>query len=243
MFTACVSLDDAVKAPAEANTTYRSADGTELAGYLALPSGDGPHPAVMMVHEWWGLNRDVTILADALAAEGYAVFAPDAFRGQLATSVAAAIAQNRSTPESTIFADLDGALEYLKSHPQVDGSRIATMGFCFGGRQSMYLGIRSSDLAAVITLYGSGLVTDSEELGNMATNGPVLGIFGEDDGSIPLREVEAFGDALDTIGVQNTLTVYPGMDHAFVKSSTYQNDGAAGMAWLEVVGFLDDALR
>jgi carboxymethylenebutenolidase len=106
----------------------------------------------------------------------------------------------------------------------------------------MRLGIRSTGLAAVVTLYGSDLVTEAEDLGNMAENGPVLGIFGEEDGSIPLAEVEEFGQALEAIGAEHTITVYPEVGHAFVKSSTFQNDGAAGDAWAEVVKFLGEAL-
>jgi carboxymethylenebutenolidase len=102
----------------------------------------------------------------------------------------------------------------------------------------MYLGTRARGLAAIVTFYGSGLITDPAEMGLMADNGPVLGIFGEDDGSIPLREVEAFESALDDIGVDSQITVYPGVGHAFVKSSTFQNDGPAGQAWRELLDFL-----
>lgn len=239
---ACVSLEEEVTTPPETNVTYSNSDGTEVQGYLAVPDGDGPFPAVLMIHEWWGLNEDVTIMADALSEEGYVVLAPDALRGELATSVPAAIALNAGTPDEQIHADLDGALAFLMDHESVDPRRIATMGFCFGGRHSMRLGIRSTGLAAVITLYGSDLVTEPSELGNMAENGPVLGIFGEDDGSIPLSEVEAFGEALQQSGVEHTITVYPEVGHAFVKSSTYQNDGAAGEAWDQVVAFLARAL-
>ncbi len=238
----CVSIEESVKTPPETNVTYLSGDGTELVGFLALPPGDGPHPAVVMIHEWWGLNQDIVILAQALAEEGFAVLAPDAMRGELATSVAAAISLNRSTPEEQIFADLDVAVDFLRRQPEVDPNRIATMGFCFGGRQSMYLGTRRTDLAAVVTLYGSGLLTEAAELGSMAENGPVLGIFGEADRTIPLREVEAFDLALDEIGVPHQITVYPDMGHAFVKSSTYKDDGAAGQAWQEVVSFLNGTI-
>ena len=166
------------------------------------------------------------------------MLAPDALRGELATTVPAAIALNSRTPKERIASDLDGALEFLKTHPDVDASRVATMGFCFGGRESMRLGIRAEGLSAVITLYGSGLVTNADELGNLATNGPVLGIFGEKDSSIPLRDVESFSDALHDIGADSTITVYPEMGHAFVKSSTYRDEGAAGQAWDELIGFL-----
>lgn len=238
----CVSLEDAVTTPPETNVSYVSADGTQIDSYLAVPDGEGPFPAVVMIHEWWGLNEDITILADALADEGYVVLAADALRGELATSVPQAISLNRSTPEEQIFADLDAALGFLRQHEAVDARRIATMGFCFGGRQAMYLGIRAEGLAAVATLYGSGLVTNPEELGNLADNDPVLGIFGEDDSSIPLRNVTAFDEALDAIGAEHEIVVYPDVGHAFVKSSTFQNDGPAGEAWRLLVSFLGEAL-
>ena len=237
LLSSCVSIEDTVKTPPETNVTYAGPDGVELLGYLATPAGRGPHPAVLMIHEWWGLNEDITILADALAAEGFVVLAADAYRGELATTVPQALSLTRSIPVQQVRADLDAALRFLKEHDAVDPRRIGSMGFCFGGRESMHLGIRAEGLAAVVTLYGSGLVTDPAELGNLAENGPVLGIFGEEDNSIPLREVEAFGEALETIGVEHTITVYPEVGHAFVKSSTYRDDGAAGRAWEELVAF------
>lgn len=238
----CVSLDDAVTTPPETNVTYETSDGTVINAYLALPEGEGPFPAVLMIHEWWGLNQDVVIMARALAEHGFAVLAADSFRGELATSVPQAISLNRSTPDEQIYGDLDAALAFLRSRDAVDADRVATMGFCFGGRQAMHLGIRSEGLAAVVTLYGSGLVTEPDEMGNLAANGPVLGIFGEDDNSIPLREIRAFEAGLGEIGARHTITVYEDVGHAFVKSSTYDDEGAAGEAWEQLVGFLTDHL-
>ena len=239
----CVSLDDAVTTPPETNLTYESTDGTELQGFLAVPDGEGPFPAVLMIHEWWGLNEDVVIMARALSDRGFVVLAPDALRGELATNVPQAIGLNSSTPDEQIHADLDGALDVLLGHDSVDPDRVATMGFCFGGRHSMRLGVRAEGLAAVVTLYGSDLITSADGLGNMADNAPVLGIFGEEDNSIPLDEVEAFEAALNEIGAPNTITIYPDVGHAFVKSSTFQGDGPAGEAWDQVVRFLEEQLR
>ena len=238
----CVSIEDEVKRKAEANVSYLSEDGTTINAYLSLPEEVEGAPAVLMIHEWWGLNEDIEKLADALAAEGFAVLAADAFRGDLATSVPAAIVQVRSTPQSQIHADLDAALEYLRSRPEVDGDRVGVMGFCFGGRHSMQLGTRATGLSGVVTLYGSDPITDPNDLGNMAANGPVLGIFGETDSSIPLSKVSAFESALDEAGAENTISVYPDIGHAFVKSSTYRNDGAPGEAWKQLVSFFNETL-
>lgn len=245
----CVSLEDTVTTQATPNVTYAGPDGLTLNGYLALPdtartgSVGNQLPAVLMIHEWWGLNQDVTLLADALAAEGFVVLAPDAFRGGFASTVPQAILMNRSTPVEQIYADLDAALAFLMGHDRVDRARVATMGFCFGGRQSMHLGTRTEGLAAVITLYGSGLITDPAQLGRMADNAPVLGIFGEDDSSIPLRDVEGFGLALSQIGARHTISIYPGVGHAFVKSSNHQDDDAPGRAWREVIDFLNREVK
>lgn len=230
------------KDPADPNVTYPAADGTELQGYLATPSGEGSFPAVLMIHEWWGLNLDTARLADALASQGYVVLAPDAFRGSVARDAQGAMAQLNSTPQQQIAADLDSALEYLQEHQAVEPDRVAVMGFCFGGTQAMYMGTRANDLAAVITLYGSGPIQTAEALGNMADNGPVLGIFGAEDQSISLTEVNGFEQALTKAGTENTISVYDGVGHAFVKSTTYDQGGTAQEAWQQVVDFLNNKL-
>lgn len=234
------SFDSA--APATPNVAYRAADGTTIHGYLAQPDGPGPHPAVLMVHEWWGLNVDTTLLADALAAEGYVVLAPDAFRGSLARTSQEAMAQLRSTPQEQIRGDLDAALSYLMDHPAVEADRVASMGFCFGGTQSMYLGTRVEGLAAVVTFYGSGPIQNVNDLGNLPANAPLLGIFGEEDRSIPVSEVRGFQRALNQAGIRNEIEIYPGVGHAFVKSDTYNRGGAPQQAWERLVSFLGQEL-
>ena len=225
------------------NVSFEAADGTTLRGYAARPAGPGPYPGVLMIHEWWGLNVDMTRLADALAERGAVVLAPDTFRGSVAQTPQDAMAQIRSTPQEQIASDLDAALEALRSHEVVDADRVAVMGFCFGGTQAMHLGTRAEGLSAVVTLYGSGPIQNADELGNMAENGPLLGIFGEEDGSIPMEEVRGFEAALNEAGVENTITVYPGVGHAFVKSTTYDQGGAPEEAWNQLVGFLTAELR
>ena len=186
--------------PGERNVTFRSGDGTMLEGYLALPPGRGIRPAVLMIHEWWGLNRDTELLADALAREGFVVLAADAFRGSVADTPAGAMQQIRNTPGEQIAADLDAAFRYLSSHPRVERGSVASLGFCFGGTQSMRMATRNPDLAAAVIFYGSGPITEASELGVMDRNGPVLGIYGEEDGNIPVADVRRFESAMDSRG-------------------------------------------
>jgi len=223
--------------------TYPGPGGVTLQGYLALPTGSGAHPAVLMIHEWWGLNRDITLLADALAKEGYLVLAPDGFRGSVATTPEQAMKQVTGTPREQVAADLDAALAFLRAHPLADPQRVATMGFCFGGTQAMFQGTRQPDLAATVILYGTGPIQDSGALGSMGRSGPVLGIYGEQDTNIPVAQVRAFENALKSRGITSTLTVYPGVGHAFVKSDTYRNGAAAEQAWKQLVAFLAGALK
>ncbi len=229
--------------PGKTNVTFPGPNGVPLRGYLATPNGSGPFPGVVMIHEWWGLNHDTTVLADALAREGFVVLAADAFRGSVARTPADARKQVTETPREQIAADLDAALDFLRSHPQVESDRVASLGFCFGGTQSMYMGTRNPELAAVVIFYGSGPIQDADQLGSMREAGPVLGIYGKEDGGIPVEQVRNFEDAMDARGVENTITIYPGVGHAFVKSDTYQAGGAPEQAWKQVVSFLDDTLK
>lgn len=226
-----------------ANTTYSAADGRELLGYLAAPEGPGPHPGVLLLHEWWGLNEEITHLADALAAEGYVVFVPDAYRGRLATQVPGALYLRLSTPEANIFADMDAGLAYLRDLPEVDAARVASWGFCFGGEQSLQLALRQpQNLAAMVMYYGS-VETDVERLRPLLQAQPVLGIFGETDAQIPVAQVEAFAAALAQLGVEHTVTIYPGVGHAFLNAENYTGTGPAGQAWRQTLAFLATALQ
>jgi carboxymethylenebutenolidase len=229
--------------PAKPNVSYPGPGGITLHGYLALPPGSGPAPGVLMVHEWWGLNRDITLLADALANEGYVVLAADAFRGSVAQTPADAMKQASQTPCEQIAADLDTALDFLRSHARVDPKRVASLGFCFGGTQSMFMGTRNPELAAVVIFYGSGPIADMHQLGSMREAGPVLGIYGEQDTNIPVAQVRSFESALKARGVEHTIAVYPGVGHAFVKSSTYQDGGTAEKAWRQMLAFLRQTLK
>ncbi len=224
--------------PAATNVSFQGPGGVALNGYLATPQSSGRGPAVLMIHEWWGLNRDITHLADALAAQGFTVLAADGYRGGLAKDAAGATKLVTQTPPQQVAGDLEAALACLKSLPSVDPARVASFGFCWGGTQSMYMGTRDPGLAAVVILYGPGPIQDAAKLGKMKEAGPVLGIFGQDDPNIPTAQVKGFEAALDAAGIANTITIYPGVGHAFVKTATYQDGKAAQQAWQQVVDFL-----
>jgi carboxymethylenebutenolidase len=221
------------------NVTYPAHDGTELHGYLAEPQGDGPHPAVLLIHEWWGLNEGITVLAEALAAQGYLVLAADAYRGEVTDQVARAIVLRTTTPEEQVFSDLDAALDYLSGLEQVDDSRIATMGFCFGGEHSLQLGLRESERLSLTIMYYGAVVTDPDLLRPLTEGKGVLGIFGEEDQSIFTEDVLEFEAALNSLDIPNEITIYEGVGHAFLNEDNYDQPGTAMQAWQQTLAFLE----
>lgn len=224
------------------NVQYTNEQGQELLGYLATPEGPGPHPGVLLIHEWWGLNEGMTILADALAEEGYVVFAPDGYRGQVTSAIPRALYLRLSIPTEQVEADMDSALAYLRSLDQVDNARVASMGFCFGGGHSLQLGLRQSENLAMTIMYYGAVVTEPDLLRPLTDGQPVLGIFAEEDNTIFPEEVMEFEAALNSLDIQNEITIYPGVGHAFLTEENYDEPGPAGDAWSQTLRFLQDNL-
>ena len=225
-----------------ANTTFRDAGGNELLGYLAKPDGPGPHPAVVMLHEWWGLNQEITLLADALAAEGYVVFVPDAYRGRVTSQIPRALYLRLGTPEDQVTSDLDAALAYLLSRPDVDPERVASLGFCFGGGHSLLLSLRHPETIPLTIVYYGDVIGDPATLAPLAKSRGVLGSFGENDQQIPVAEVAACEQALNTLGIPNEVTIYPGVGHALLNAENYDQAGPGGEAWQQTLDFLAQSL-
>lgn len=226
-----------------ANVTYPGPDGQPLHAYLARPSAAGPTPGILLIHEFLGLNADIVQKADLLAEQGYTVLAVDAYRGKTTRQLLRGIWLVLTTPQEEINTDLDAGYTYLSGLPDVDPARIGAVGFCFGGTQALHLGMRNPDLAANVIFYGSGLVTDPDQLGALGANGPVLGIFGDQDRSIPLEDVYDFEQALQDRGTLYRVSIYPGVGHAFVTPESLSEPGAAQQAWNEMLDFLDESLH
>ena len=222
------------------NMTFTDAQGNTLLGYLAQPDTPGPHPAVLLIHEWWGLNEGIPPLADALAEEGYVVLAADAYRGNLTSSIPRAIWLVLTTPEERIFADLDAALDHLRGLDSVDSEQVATMGFCFGGGHSLQLGMRQSQNLALTIMYYGAVVTEPDLLRPLTEGKGVLGIFAEEDEQIFPADVLEFEAALNTLDIENQITIYPGVGHGFLNEDNFQEPGPAGDAWQQTLAFLAD---
>jgi len=192
-------------------------------GYLVYPLATTGKklPAVVMIHENKGLNDYIRSMANTLAREGYVVLAVDLFKGQVAQTSQQAqqlTSSARSNPASTI-SNLQAAVKYVSSLPLVDSSKIASIGWCFGGGQSLQLALHSEQhpLVATILYYGTPLVTDKQQLSKIKW--PVLGIFGDKDQANPLPMIDSFKAALDADGITNQIQIYKGLGHAFANPS------------------------
>lgn len=217
-------------------------------GYLVYPElanntqqqQQEPMPAVIMIHEWWGLNEHIKNQADILAKEGYVVLAVDLYRGEVAADSNRAMELTSSVRNNSASAidNLQSAVNYVKSLEMVDGSRIASLGWCFGGDWSLQLALNSSEnpLAATIVYYGRP-VTDTASLSSISW--PILGIFGDQDQAIPAESVKQFTSALNASGVTNEIYLYEGVGHAFANPSgdNYAPKETAD-AWQKTIGFL-----
>lgn len=211
-------------------------------GYLTRPAGTGPWPALVVIHEWWGLDAQTEAIADRFAAEGYLVFAPDLYRGDLAP-----LGDNEKAMAylkvhgSQAPADLKAACDALVALPEASG-KVGSVGFCFGGRMSLSLGIRRP-LDAVCTFYGGQMQLLFDQMGGWTI--PVLGLFGDADVSIPQGTIDQFEQLLTRRGVEHEVVVYPHSGHAFFRDTdpTVYRPEAAADAWVRVRAFFARHLR
>ena len=223
-----------------ANVILVGPDGPVYA-YVARPEeGVGPFPLVVMVHEFWGLDTATISKAALLARDGYVVVAPDLMRGHSTRWLPSAIWQTLRTPDERVRDDLDVVLAGFTDQADVDLERLAVMGFCFGGRMSLRYALERPQVRVVGVFYGN--VTDDVEALRQL-RGPVLGVFGADDASIPLSEVEAFEQALVAAGVEHHVRVFEGVGHAFVGAAeAIADDPLQAEAWQLLRDFLQQHL-
>ena len=218
------------------NTRINAADGSVVRAFVARPSAPGPHPAVVMIHEFWGLKPDIVGKAQALADEGYVVIAPDAMRGGSTSSIPRAIFQVSTTKPAQVDADLDAVFAWAAQQPEIMPDKIAVLGFCFGGGAALRYSVDSGKPAATVLFYGTP-IADPELIKHLG--GPVLGVFGGADVTISEDRVRAMERALNAAGVKNEIGIYPGQPHAFVSDvATIRAGGAAGQAWAQMLTFL-----
>ena len=239
----CLLLLASVAAGAVTSKEVSYKSGNEsVKGVLYTPDGKGPFPAVMVIHEWWGLNDWVKEQASKLAGEGYAALAIDLYRGKVATSPEEAHEIMRGVPEDRAARDLDAAFKYLQSLSNVKKNKIGAIGWCMGGGYALDVALTQPELAADVINYGH-LATDEESLKKI--NAPILGLFGAQDRGIPPESVKQFQSTLEKLGKKVEITIYPDAGHAFENPNNkdgYRPKDAAD-AWSKTVSFLAANLK
>jgi carboxymethylenebutenolidase len=226
------------EAPPPKGTTVDLADGSKA--YLALPKDWKPGgPAMVVVHEWWGLNGHVKHWADRLTSTGRAALAVDLYDGKVATDAGTAtqLMKGALGDEKKLVAKLLAARDFARKDERVKAGKLGSIGWCFGGRMSLLLAIAAPDLDACVMYYGFP-VDDVAELKKIKA--PLLGVFANKDKAITPAKVDAFEKELKDASVNERVLHYDA-DHAFANPSGANYDTkAAAAAWAEVQKFLDE---
>jgi dienelactone hydrolase len=210
-----------VAAPAAAKprtevVRYRHGD-VALEGHLGFDDARrGRRPAVLVVHDWTGINVETRRRVDLLVQLGYVAFAVDMYgagvrpaTGEAAQAEAARYKRDRPLMRARARAGLD----WLARHPRVDPARIAVIGYCFGGTTALELARSGAPVAATVSFHGN-LDTPAPDDARRIT-GKVLVLHGADDPVVPPSELAAFQQEMRAAGVDWTLISYGGAVHGF----------------------------
>jgi carboxymethylenebutenolidase len=229
--------------------------------HLATPSTAGPHGSVIVAHELFGVNADISGVLDQLAALGYVAVAPELYHRTAAAGAAfprdesgreVGFEHVRHVTRTTALADVAAVLEYLGLRDDANG-RTAMLGFSFGGHVA-YLAATRFPLALTIVLYGGWLTSTDIPLSQpeptleltpaiRAHGGRVAYLVGDEDHVISADDRLAIGAALASAGVPHELVTYPGAKHAFFWEDTLPFDrGSHDAAWQRITELLHEAL-
>ena len=220
---------------------HLGAPATASDAFVAWPEGRGSAPAIVVLHEWWGLDAHMRDLARQLARQGYVAVVPDLYHGQVAAEPVRARQLKDALEEADAFATVDGAVHWLRGQRRTARTRIGVVGFCMGGGIAERYALRTPGLGAVVMFYGQP-EADVTRLAGLSA--PLQGHFGAEDASIPLAKVEELRAALAQAGKPAEIHVYPGAGHAFMHEGrdTYRPD-AARQAWARMLGFFQQHLK
>jgi carboxymethylenebutenolidase len=190
-----------------------------------------------LIHEWWGLNDNIKWYAEEFAKQGYVALAVDLYHGQSTQDPAEAqkLASGVRDNLDDIMGNLSSAVAYLKTQPDVTPSRLASVGWCFGGGWSYQMAKNDLGVKATVMYYGQ--FAPDDDLSMMKTH--IIGHFGENDASIPVDDVKAFRAKLQTISGENQVFIYENVGHGFARELTTES---AKKAWTRTLEFLKKEL-
>lgn len=215
-----------------------------IPAFLARPPAGAQTPAVVVLHEWWGLNDQIQGVARRFAEVGYAALAPDLYArqgSQVTQDPAEAARLMESLSSQHALRDINASLRWLKSQPFVDPSALGVVGFSMGGTLALIMAGHNSDLKASVVFYGK--VPPTESFGYLLC--PVLFHHAGKDGWVSAQEVERLRQGLLQAGKPGEVVVYPGAEHAFFNQARPEvfRSGQACEAWQRTLRFLSEQLR
>jgi carboxymethylenebutenolidase len=206
-------------------------------GWLQAPSSPGKHPALLVIHEWWGLDDWIKEDVARFASHGYLALAVDLYRGHATHDPGEAHELMRGLPEDRAMEDMKSAFDWLAARPDVDAQRIGVIGWCMGGGYALALAVAEPRVRAAVVNYGR-LVTAPQKI--EAIHAALLGNFAGQDRGIPPADVTAFAQTLKADHKDADIKIYDGAKHAFMNPNNKDGyDPAATQdAWSRIDAFL-----
>jgi carboxymethylenebutenolidase len=217
--------------------------------YLATPQGEGTFPAVVVIQEIFGVNDHIRDITRRFAKEGYVAIAPAIYQrqapgfetGYTEKDIEIGRVYKNQTKASELLSDIQAAIDYLYTLPQVKRTGVSCIGFCFGGHVA-YLAATLADIKATASFYGAGITTWSPGDGESTVTrtpeikGTLYAFFGMEDASIPVEEVDEIEAALQKYNIPHRVFRYSGANHGFFcdQRASY-NQQAAEDAWKHVL--------
>ncbi len=210
-----------------------------LSGYMARPDSEEPLPAVVVIQEWWGLNEHIRDVARRFATQGFVALAPDLYDGVSTTEPDEAQKLAMDLDRVAAVQEIDQAASFLQAQTYVAGEQVGVVGFCMGGGLALETGRVSETVGAVAAFYGRPL--EPPQASEIQV--PVLGLYGAEDGGIPVTDVEAMEAALNDAGIANEFHIYDGAGHAFFNDTreSYRPE-AAEDAWQRTLTWFNEHL-
>jgi carboxymethylenebutenolidase len=215
---------------------YAGRGGDTVLAYIAYPERPDPGPAMIVIHEIFGMSDWVRSMADSLAVAGYVAIAPDLLTRRGTTEKVQEVRRAISElPPDSITVDLDATYAYLQSLKAVQRDAIGVIGFCWGGGQSFRYATNNPALKAAVVCYGPA----PDSAGIARIHAPVFGVYGQNDARITASVPDA-ERAMRAAGKRYTATVYPGAGHGFLR--TREPPAEAARAWQDILAFLGNTV-
>lgn len=213
-----------------------------VTGYLAAPDSTGKHPALLVLHEDWGLTDWVKEQTRKLAEQGYVALALDFYHGRVAHDPSLAYDLMIAVPPDRAVEEMEAAIHFLIPRPDVEKEKIGVIGWGAGGKWALLLAVNDPFLTACVSNYGV-MPTDPAEIAKI--HAPVLAIFGADDRYITAGDIQDFQNAMDGAHKSVEIQVYPSAATGFENSTDKLGfrESAAEDAWERTIAFLNQHLR